>query len=188
MPEKALSPFDVGSALRSLREARGISQRELARRAGMTNASLSQIEHGKVSPSISSLEKILRSIPMTLSAFFAGLTSATSAVISREQFTLQPVGNAVLQGFDAPVDQKTGLYFGRCTLEPGQCLQLDFLPGNQYAIGQVLTGTLHLQLGEVQHVLSCGDGFRFTPFHKHALSCGNESPAEIALTVHQSTS
>ena len=54
------SSFDVGRRLQSIRQSIGLSQRELARRANITNGSLSMIEQGKVSPSISSLEKILK--------------------------------------------------------------------------------------------------------------------------------
>ncbi|MDX1657167.1 MAG: helix-turn-helix transcriptional regulator, partial [Candidatus Competibacteraceae bacterium] len=36
--------FDLGARLRVVREARGLSQRELARRAGVTNGTISLIE------------------------------------------------------------------------------------------------------------------------------------------------
>ena len=35
--------FDLGSRLRQLREAQGLSQRELAKRAGVSNAIISMI-------------------------------------------------------------------------------------------------------------------------------------------------
>nr|WP_248377182.1 helix-turn-helix domain-containing protein [Vibrio parahaemolyticus] len=35
----------------------GLSQRELAERAGITHSAISSIENGKVSPSVSSLQK-----------------------------------------------------------------------------------------------------------------------------------
>ena len=60
-----------GARLQALRKQQGLSQRELARRAEVTNSTLSMIEQGKVSPSISSLEKILVAIPMTLQEFFS---------------------------------------------------------------------------------------------------------------------
>ena len=61
---------DVGERLRALRTLRGISQRELAKRCGVTHSSLSLIEQGKVSPSVSSLKKILDAIPMSVGDFF----------------------------------------------------------------------------------------------------------------------
>lgn len=64
--------FDVGTRLRQLRQARDLSQRELAKRAGVTNSTISLIEQNSVSPSVSSLKKILDALPVSISAFFAG--------------------------------------------------------------------------------------------------------------------
>ena len=57
---------DIAIRLQKVRQMYGFSQRELAKRAGVTNSSVSMIEQGRVSPSISSLEKLLKNIPMTL--------------------------------------------------------------------------------------------------------------------------
>src|SRR6201994_430496 len=62
--------IDVGAKLRSVRVAFGLSQRALARRAGVTNGLISLIEQNRVSPSVSSLKKVLDGIPMSLSDFF----------------------------------------------------------------------------------------------------------------------
>lgn len=64
--------FDVGTQLRLLRQERDISQRELAKRAGVTNSSISLIEQNSVSPSVSSLKKILDALSVSISAFFSG--------------------------------------------------------------------------------------------------------------------
>ncbi len=48
----------------------GISQRELAKRAGVTNSTISMIEKNSVSPSVSSLKKVLSGLPMSLMDFF----------------------------------------------------------------------------------------------------------------------
>ena len=63
--------FDVGSRLRAIRQRHGLSQRELARRAGVTNGLVSLIEKNRVSPSVNSLQKLLDGIPMSLAEFFA---------------------------------------------------------------------------------------------------------------------
>ncbi len=62
---------DVGVHLKVVRQMYGLSQRELAKRAGVTNGFISLIEKNRVSPSVSSLKKVLDGIPMTLAEFFA---------------------------------------------------------------------------------------------------------------------
>ena len=62
--------MDVGERLKKIRKLKGISQRELAKRAGVTNSTISMIEKNGVSPSVSSLKKILACIPISIGDFF----------------------------------------------------------------------------------------------------------------------
>ncbi|WP_458576428.1 helix-turn-helix domain-containing protein [Aliamphritea spongicola] len=52
-----------------MRQIYGLSQRELAKRVGLTNSTISMIERNAVSPSVASLKKILSGIPMTVTEF-----------------------------------------------------------------------------------------------------------------------
>ncbi|MGQ0383845.1 MAG: cupin domain-containing protein [Gammaproteobacteria bacterium] len=71
---------EVAARLKAVRLLHGLSQRELAKRAGVTNGMISLIEQGRVSPSVASLRKVLDGIPMSLAEFFtmdpAGTTQA----------------------------------------------------------------------------------------------------------------
>src|SRR6201996_9242520 len=62
--------LDVGAHLKAVRQMYGLSQRELAKRAGVTNGLISLIEQNRVSPSVSSLKKVLDGVPMSLAEFF----------------------------------------------------------------------------------------------------------------------
>ena len=46
--------MDIGSRLHAVRTSKGLSQRELAKRVGVTNSTISLIEQNKVSPSVGS--------------------------------------------------------------------------------------------------------------------------------------
>ena len=63
---------DDGARLKRLRQAKGFSIRELARRSGVSHVAISLIERGRNSPSVSSLKSILDALDTTLSAFFSG--------------------------------------------------------------------------------------------------------------------
>jgi transcriptional regulator with XRE-family HTH domain len=85
--------IDVGGRLRTVRTTFGMSQRELARRAGVTNGLISLIEQNRVSPSVSSLTKVLDGVPMTLAEFFTlDLTAAPQAFFGVDE--LAEIGNA----------------------------------------------------------------------------------------------
>ncbi|MGX9080005.1 helix-turn-helix domain-containing protein, partial [Klebsiella pneumoniae] len=55
--------MDIGHRLKAVRTKAALSQRELAKRSGVTNGFISQIEKNQVSPSVSSLRKVLEGIP-----------------------------------------------------------------------------------------------------------------------------
>ncbi len=60
---------DLGTTLRTLRESAGLTQAELARRAGLGKSRLSKYESGKELPKLASLEKLLGELgaePLTL--------------------------------------------------------------------------------------------------------------------------
>ncbi|MFD3189727.1 cupin domain-containing protein [Sedimentitalea sp. HM32M-2] len=63
--------MDIGGRLRMMRESRGLTQRDLAARAGLTNGAISLIEQNKSSPSVASLKRLLDAIPMTMCEFFS---------------------------------------------------------------------------------------------------------------------
>jgi transcriptional regulator with XRE-family HTH domain len=63
--------LEFGARLKYIREYNGLSQRELAKRAGVPHSSISMIEQGLNSPSVNSLAKILAGIPMSIAHFFS---------------------------------------------------------------------------------------------------------------------
>jgi transcriptional regulator with XRE-family HTH domain len=60
-------PVGIGRLLREVREARGLTQGELASRAGVTQSAISQIESGaRPNPNLSLLERALGDPPVRL--------------------------------------------------------------------------------------------------------------------------
>jgi len=62
---------DVATRIKQLRENLGLSQNELARRAGIRQSSLSYIESGDKNPSVDTLLRICSALGLTLAEFFA---------------------------------------------------------------------------------------------------------------------
>lgn len=76
---------NVGQRLIGLRAVYGLSQRELAKRAGVPNSAISVIEQGKSSPSTDSLGRVLSGFPLTLQQFFQLSPPESSPLSSFEQ-------------------------------------------------------------------------------------------------------
>lgn len=92
----------IGVRLRTVREAAGLSQRELAKRAGVTNSTISLIEQESHAPSLASLHRILTALPISLADFFALPVSQKNAlfygakdlaVVSRGDVDLRVLGS-----------------------------------------------------------------------------------------------
>ena len=60
--ERARAAIMVGSAVRAARRKAGLSQVELARRAGTSQPSIARLERGLVSPTVISLDRIARAL------------------------------------------------------------------------------------------------------------------------------
>jgi uncharacterized protein len=56
-----------GELVRRIRQAQGVSQQSLARRAGTSQAAVSDIERGRVSPSLDTVERLLLALGYRLS-------------------------------------------------------------------------------------------------------------------------
>ncbi len=65
--EAARIAFELGVEVRALREQRGWSQTELAKRAGMTQSAMARFEAGGTVPTLPVLERIAVALEMRLS-------------------------------------------------------------------------------------------------------------------------
>jgi transcriptional regulator with XRE-family HTH domain len=148
----------LGHRLRILREAFGLSQRELAKRAGVTNSNISMIEQGQVSPSIQSLNKILDAFPLSLAEFFScNLISNQSPVIRARDISAHTSMQGILiQQLDQ--DGLTGqVQLSRLLFPP--TVTNSMKSAVQDIAGWVLSGELDLHLATQVYKVRKGDGF-----------------------------
>src|SRR3954463_1322302 len=107
----------VGQRLRSERERRGVSLRELARRLEISPSALSQIETGRSRPSVGTLYAIVSELDMSLDELF-GSRMATDARPSRAAHTGE--GRSLVQRRDERkgLDLESGVRWERLTPTP----------------------------------------------------------------------
>lgn len=181
LPDLSQVNLDLGYRLKTLREAFGLSQRELAKRAGVTNSNISMIEQGQVSPSVQSLSKILDAFPVSLSEFFSSnLLVDESPVINakniEEQTDLSGISTKKLQ-IDPSLPQLVRQIF-----LPGVGGMLQ--PADHDLIGWILSGELVLQLGTRSFSLKSGDAFRI---NKNQIFCfANHHSQETEILIASS--
>ena len=155
--------MDIGLRLQAVRTLKGLSQRELAKRAGVTNSTISLIEQNKVSPSVSSLKKVLDGIPISLADFFTldlDIGLPDSPFYSAGE--LPDVGsNGIhyfLVGQHRPQRQMCIL---REVMPPGTDTGESMLLHEGEEGGVVVEGEVEVTVGDQVRVLHAGEGYYF---------------------------
>lgn len=169
----------VGKQLRTVRTAFGLSQRELAKRAGVTNGMVSLIEQDRVSPSIGSLHKILSAFPMTMAEFFTRDMQGGNNVIFRAD-ELPDVGTGDIQYklvAASRLDRKMSILSE--TYEPGTDTGEDLLTHSGEEGGVVIEGELELTVAGNVQVLGPGDAYYFESHLPHRFRNTGKVPARI---------
>ena len=155
--------MDIGLRLQAVRKAKGLSQRELAKRVGVTNSTISLIEQNKVSPSVSSLKKVLDGIPMSLADFFTADFDAGGAdspfYQPGEMPDLGTLGiHYYLVGQRRANRQMTIL---REVMPPGADTGAEMITHEGEEGGVVLAGQVEITVGESIRTLGPGEAYYF---------------------------
>lgn len=167
---------DVGLRLRLARERQGLSQRALARRAGVGNGTISLIESGASNPSVGALKRILKAIPMDLATFFSfELPERHSSFYRAAELVEIGKGRVSyrLVGADLPA-KKVQMLHERYA--PGADSGRVRLSHDGEECGVVISGRLEVWVGAERRLLGPGDAYYFdsrTP-HRFRNPDGNE--------------
>lgn len=171
--------IDVGKQLRAVRTAFGMSQRELAKRAGVTNGMVSLIEQGRVSPSIGSLQKVLSAFPLTMAEFFTRDMEGVEDVVFRAG-DLPNVGTKDIQyRLVAASRQDRKMSILSEVYEPRTDTGEDLLSHAGEEGGVVVEGELELTVAGKSWVLGPGDAYYFDSRLPHRFRNTGDVPARI---------
>lgn len=175
----AVTPAEVGPRLKTLRLLYGLSQRELARRAGVTNGTISLIEQDRVSPSVSSLKSVLDGFPMSMAEFFTFDPPQRGEVfypadqlkeIARDKISLRLVGSG-RPGLKLQVLHER--------YEPGSDTGKTMLSHPGEEAGVVAKGSIEVTVAGQTRVLAKGDAYSFDSRLPHRFRNTADIPCEI---------
>ena len=171
--------FNVGARLSAVRKMNHLSQRELAKRAGVTNGTISLIEQNRVSPSVSSLRKVLKGIPISISDFFS-LEEAPRQQVFFGANELLEIGDGRISYRQVRRD-----LIGR-TLQilheryaPGSDTGRAMLRHQSEEGGVVIRGKLEVTIGDQRRVLGPGDAYYFDSRLPHRFRNIGEEECEL---------
>jgi transcriptional regulator with XRE-family HTH domain len=158
---------DVGQRLGAIRRLHGLSQRALARKCGVTNATISLIESGTVSPSVGSLKRILDGIPIGLAEFF-GFPLADQERMFFGADELVEIGEGGIS-YRQVLPDLTGrsLQILHERYQPGADTGKVPLRHEGQEGAVIIRGRLEVQVGQARRVLGPGDAYYFESNRPH---------------------
>lgn len=165
MDRTSESSVALGERLKRVRELKGLSQREMGRRAGITNSNISMIEQGLISPSITSLERLLAVIPMSLEQFFTWNPSVAEGQVFRAESlkSVEELGAGLhvqkLHAQSLSLADDNALSLVHCVLEPGSDTGARSRKEPYSLLAWLLKGEVELTMGVRVFSLVENDGF-----------------------------
>ena len=170
---------DVGARLRYIRQLNGLSQRSLAKRAGVVNSTISLIESGRTSPSVGALKRILDAVPISLGEFF-NLEPGRDGKIFFKKEELTQIGKGGISYL-----QVGESLFGRALqllrerYEPGSDTGRIPLVHDGEEAGIVLSGQLEVTVDDERGVITAGGAYAFESSRPHRFRCLGDEPCEV---------
>ena len=184
------APSELGTRIRAVRLRKGIGLRELARRLELSPSLISQIETGKIRPSVRTLyalasefgvttDELLfdQSPPSAHAAPASGADSSTS--VAEPGLTVQRADERAAITLNSGVTWERLTFwadedveFIEATYEPGGASSPDdnLVRHSGHEFGHVLSGTLRVVVGFDEFVLEPGDSITFPSSTPHRLS------------------
>jgi transcriptional regulator with XRE-family HTH domain len=173
------STEDVGARLARLRKMYGYSQRELARRARLTNGTISLIEQGLTSPQVGTLKKILAVFPISMADFFS-LDLGEDDEIFFDRRSLVEVGGGELSlRLVAARNRRRKLQLFHEHFAEGADTGRELLVHEGEEAGIVIRGRLEVTVGNKKRILGPGDAYYFASSIPHRFR--NVGPTECEV-------
>ncbi|HEY3707503.1 MAG TPA: XRE family transcriptional regulator [Terracidiphilus sp.] len=189
--ERFIAEKHIGERIKRLRLKKSMGLVELGRHTGLSASFLSQLETGRVVPTLRNLARIAMVFSKDLSYFFETEPQAMFRVHRRKERVRLPQ-----TGTDAPTyffeslgymvpDRHMDPYFAEFVpLGPQHEPKAHLHPGYEFLY--VLDGELTLHHGENRCTLGPGDAVYFDSATAHSYLCHGPKPANaLIVTMHQ---
>jgi transcriptional regulator with XRE-family HTH domain/mannose-6-phosphate isomerase-like protein (cupin superfamily) len=174
---------DVGNRLRSIRQRRGLSLRALAELSGLSPNTISLIERGITSPSVSTLHQLATALGVVINAFFVEPQEITTVILTR-------AGERIRSGSASVVLESLGygLEGQACdpfvvVLKPGANSGRQVMIHTGTELVHCLEGQFHYEIADEQFKLGPGDTLLFRAEQPHRWHNPYGEPATFLLMM-----
>ena len=192
--ERFIAEKHIGERIKRLRLKKSMGLVELGRHTGLSASFLSQLETGRVVPTLRNLARIAMVFSKDLSYFFESEPQPMFRVHRRKERVRLPQTGVESPtyyfeslGYMVP-DRHMDPYFAEFMPQPANLEPKAHLhPGFEFLF--VLDGELMIRHGEHGSTLEAGDAVYFDASTPHSYTCAGKRPVSaIIVTMHQPAS
>jgi transcriptional regulator with XRE-family HTH domain len=183
-PEQELQ--EVGSRMRQLRRAQGLSLQELSRLAGIDTQSLSRIEEGELQPQLGTVLKLSKALEGDLGTLISGRGEKPYAITrkSERKRVIRSSRSESKQAQDAykslaPEVQGRHMEPLMVRLRPDPEEEPSVHEGEEFIF--VLEGTVLLTMGQERFELEPGDSAYYQSSQPHHVAAAHDSATILAV-------
>ena len=189
--ERFIAEKHIGERIKRLRLKKSMGLVELGKHTGLSASFLSQLETGRVVPTLRNLARIAMVFSKDLSYFFESEPQSMFRVHRRKERVRLPQTGVEHPtyffeslGYMVPDRHMDPYYAQFVPLEKGQEPRAHMHPGYEFLY--VLEGSLDLRHGEQHTTLESGDAVYFDASTPHSYWCQGKKPADaLIVTMHQ---
>jgi transcriptional regulator with XRE-family HTH domain len=174
---------DLGERIRAIRLLRRRTLNDVAAKAGVSESFLSQLERGRTSASVASLQRIAGALGIEVSDLFASDGLPRPSVLRRE--ARQPVvwGHLGRKALLTPKPFHT-LEVVAAEFDPGGSTGDEpYTHGDSEELLVVVEGHVHVQLGAEVYDLRAGDSVHYRSSTPHRVSNPGDAVAEVLFVI-----
>lgn len=183
-------PAKVGDRVRSVRQSRGLSLKDISQRTGLEISLLEQIEEGQVAPPLGNVIKLAKALDMKMGYFISGEEDRAYTIVRRDD-------RKVISRYDSKKGAQYGYEYESLaphkkdrhmepflvTLEPAQTEEERSSHDGQEFIF-VLDGQMEVRLGAETHLLDPGDAIYYDSTAPHLVKCYGQKSTRILAVLY----
>ena len=177
-------PPDVGSQIRALRQQRGLSLRALAKLCELSPNTISLVERGTSSPSVSTLHRLATALKVPITTFFEDRGEKVELILSRAgKRSFSGTVNVRLENLGSGLEGQTLEPFV-VTLQPSAGSSERVMVHDGHELVYCLQGEIEYEVVGQRYRLAAGDALLFEARLPHRWRNPNSDPAVFLLTMH----
>jgi transcriptional regulator with XRE-family HTH domain len=177
--EDVSAALELGQRIREVRQKKGMTLREAAVAAGVSESFLSQVERGLANPSVASLRRIADAMHEKVASFFVGEAPQGMLVRVKDRRRLvHPMG--MLEDYLLTPATARRLQIIYCVVGPGEGAGEErYTHTADEECLVVLSGCLNVSIGDETYTLNSGDALLLDPKNQHGFHNPGPDPATM---------